>query len=117
VSTLCPSTQEHVFFTFNIELVIFITFLNATIWHVELGYLSGIALGYGLNGRGGRVPVGVGNFSPTEPPTQRVTGALSLGVKRPGREADHSPPSSADVKNAWRYTSTPSIHLYGVMLS
>jgi hypothetical protein len=24
--------------------------------------------------------------------------ALSLGVKRPGREADHSPPSSADVK-------------------
>jgi hypothetical protein len=27
------------------------------------------------------------------------TGALSPGVKRPGREADHSPPSSADVKN------------------
>jgi hypothetical protein len=26
--------------------------------------------------------------------------ALSLGVKRPGREADHSPPSSAEVKNA-----------------
>jgi hypothetical protein len=24
--------------------------------------------------------------------------ALSLGVKRPGREADHSPPSSAEVK-------------------
>jgi hypothetical protein len=29
---------------------------------------------------------------------QWVPGALSLGVKRPGREADHSPPSSADVK-------------------
>jgi hypothetical protein len=29
------------------------------------------------------------------------------GVKRPGREADHSPPSSAEVKNAWSYTSTP----------
>jgi hypothetical protein len=27
-----------------------------------------------------------------------VPGALSLGVKRPGREADHSPPSSAEVK-------------------
>jgi hypothetical protein len=27
------------------------------------------------------------------------------GVKRPGREADHSPQSSAEVKNAWRYTS------------
>jgi len=25
-------------------------------------------------------------------------GALSLGVKQPGREADHSPPSSAEVK-------------------
>jgi hypothetical protein len=35
------------------------------------------------------------------------TGALSLGVKQPGREADHSPPSSAEVKNAGSYTSTP----------
>jgi len=25
----------------------------------------------------------------------------------PGNEADHSPPSSAEVKNAWSYTSTP----------
>jgi hypothetical protein len=30
-----------------------------------------------------------------------------LGVKRPGREADQSPPSSAEVKNARGYTSTP----------
>jgi hypothetical protein len=30
-----------------------------------------------------------------------------VGVKRPGREADHSPPSSVEVKNAWSYTSTP----------
>jgi hypothetical protein len=29
------------------------------------------------------------------------------GVKRPGRETDNSPPSSAEVKNAWSYTSTP----------
>jgi hypothetical protein len=27
-----------------------------------------------------------------------VSGAVSLGVKRQGREADHSPPSSAEVK-------------------
>jgi hypothetical protein len=47
---------------------------------------------------------------------QWVAGALSLGVKRPGRE-DHSPPSSAGVKNAWSYTSTPPIHLHGVVLS
>jgi hypothetical protein len=33
----------------------------------------------------------------TQPPIQLVPGAISLGVKRPGREADHSPPSSAEV--------------------
>jgi len=32
---------------------------------------------------------------------------VRAGAKRPRREADHSPPSSADVKNAWSYTSTP----------
>jgi hypothetical protein len=36
-----------------------------------------------------------------------VQGAVSLGVKRPGREADHPPLSSIAVKNAWSYTSTP----------
>jgi hypothetical protein len=46
-------------------------------------------------------------LGPTQPPIQWVAGALSLGLKRPGREADHSPPSSAEVKNAWSYTSTP----------
>jgi hypothetical protein len=44
-------------------------------------------------------------------------GAPSLGVKRPGREADLSPPTSAEVKNAWSYTSTPPIRLHGVVLS
>jgi hypothetical protein len=46
-------------------------------------------------------------LGPTQPPIQWVPGALSPGVKRPGREADHSPPSSAEVKNAWSYTSNP----------
>jgi hypothetical protein len=31
-------------------------------------------------------------------PIQCIPGALSLGVKRPGREASHSLPSSAEVK-------------------
>jgi hypothetical protein len=35
---------------------------------------------------------------PTQPPIQWVPGTLSLGVKRSGRKADHSPPSSAEVK-------------------
>jgi hypothetical protein len=46
-------------------------------------------------------------LGPTQPPIQWVPGALSLGVKRPRREADHSSPSSAEVKNAWSYTFTP----------
>jgi hypothetical protein len=46
-------------------------------------------------------------LGPTQSPIQWVPGALSLGVKRPGREADHSPPSSAEVNNARSYTSTP----------
>jgi hypothetical protein len=36
-------------------------------------------------------------LGPTQPPIQWVPGALSLGVKRPEREPDHSP-SSAEVK-------------------
>jgi hypothetical protein len=34
----------------------------------------------------------------THPPIQWVPVALFLEVKRPEREADHSPPSSAEVK-------------------
>jgi len=41
-------------------------------------------------------------MGPTQPPIQWIT-----GVKRPRREANHSPHSSAEVKNAWGYTSTP----------
>jgi hypothetical protein len=52
------------------------------------------------------LPIHSSSREPTQPPIQWVPGALSLGVKRLGREADHSPPSSAEVKNAWSYTST-----------
>jgi len=45
------------------------------------------------------------------------TGALTLGVNRLGREADHSPGSGTEVKNAWSYTSTPPIFLHGVVLN
>jgi hypothetical protein len=40
------------------------------------------------------------------PPIQWVPGTFSLRVKRPDREADHSHLPSAEVKNAWSYTST-----------
>jgi len=55
-------------------------------------------------------------LEPTQPPIQWVAGALSLGVKRSGREADHLPPSNAEVKNAWSY-KTLAIRLHGVVLS
>jgi hypothetical protein len=45
-------------------------------------------------------------LGPTQPPDQLVAGALSSAVKQPGREAYHTPPSGAEVKNAWKYTST-----------
>jgi hypothetical protein len=72
-----------------------------------------IATGYGQDrGVGVRVPVGSGIFfssrrpGPTEPLIKWVPAALSPGVKRPGREADHSPPTSAEVKKMWIDTST-----------
>jgi hypothetical protein len=78
--------------------------------HLSRDSSVGIALGFGLDDRGSRVrmPGGAGNFlfttasrtalGPTQPPIQLVAGALYLGVKRPGREASHSPASSAKVK-------------------
>jgi len=50
-------------------------------------------------------------------PIQWVPEALSLGVKWQVWEADHSPPSSAEVENACSYTSTLPIRLHGVVLS
>jgi hypothetical protein len=66
-----------------------------------------------------RFPLGAGNFSlhhrvqngsgahPASYPMVKVLRTLSLRVKRLGCEAGHSPPSSAEVKNAWSCTSTP----------
>jgi hypothetical protein len=53
----------------------------------------GIATGYGLDDRG--VPI------------QSVSGAIPPGVKRPEHEAEHSPPTSTEVKKMLIY---PYIH-------
>jgi len=45
------------------------------------------------------------------------TRGSSLGVKRSWREGGHSPPSSAEVKNAWSYTSSPPRGPHSVVLS
>jgi hypothetical protein len=68
-------------------------------------------------GVGFRVPIGSRIFSspclqtdsrahPVSYPL--VPGTLSSGVKRQGREADHSLPTSAEMKKMWIYTYTPS---------
>jgi hypothetical protein len=89
----------------------------------------GKALGYGLDDWGSRVqfPAEAGNLSfhhsvqngsGTHPASYpMVPGALSLGVKRPEREADHLHPSRAKVRNAWSYTSTPLICIHCMVLS
>jgi hypothetical protein len=38
---------------------------------------------------------------------QWVPGALSPDIKLPGHEAEHSSPTSAEVKEMWIYTATP----------
>jgi hypothetical protein len=47
-----------------------------------------------------------------QPSVQRVLGDLSPGVKRLEREADRPPPTGAEVKKTWVYTST---HTYAFM--
>jgi hypothetical protein len=42
-------------------------------------------------------------------------GSLSPGLDRTGREAGRSPTSGAGVGNSWSCTSTPHIHLHGVV--
>jgi hypothetical protein len=69
-----------------------------------LGSSVGIATDYGLDGPEIEARWGC-DFShtsrpalgPTQPPVQWIPGFF-LGVKRPGRGADHPPPSSAEVK-------------------
>jgi hypothetical protein len=81
-------------------------------WYIILGHIPectfGIMAGYRLDRKGHSLsPVKVKNFrfiilsrpalEHTQPPIQRILGALSPGIKQPGGEADHSPPNSASV--------------------
>jgi len=50
-------------------------------------------------------------------PVLGVPGALYPEAKRQGRESEHSPPATAEFKNAWIYTSISPIRLHGVVLS
>jgi hypothetical protein len=79
----------------------------------------GVANGYGMNDRavGIRGLIGLRIVSSTrcpdrlwgspKPSLHCVTTAISPGVKRPGREADHSLPTSAEVKKIWSIHPLP----------
>jgi len=54
--------------------------------------------------------------SSTRHPTQQIPGTLHLRVKWQGHEDNHSPPSSAQLRNEWQYTSTPSVCLHGMCM-
>jgi len=41
------------------------------------------------------------------------TGVNFPEIKQPGRDVDNTPPSSAEIKNEWSYTSTPLICHHG----
>jgi hypothetical protein len=82
-------------------------------WTIGVQFPAGAIIELFLHATTSRPALGL-----NQPPFQWVPVALSLGVKRQGREADHSPPFSAEVKNEWRYTSTPLYQcLHGVVLS
>jgi hypothetical protein len=84
-----------------------------------LGSVVCIATDYGLNDRGVgvRVParsrIVTSPYRPDRlwgPPNLLSNGYLGIfprGVKRQGREADHSLPTSTEVKKRWIYTFTP----------
>jgi hypothetical protein len=96
---------SHVFLVFQVDVL---EEVSPPKWCLLWGWTIGVL---GFDSRRG---LGIFIFTiasrtalgPTQPPIQWVPGALSLGVKRLGREADHSSPCSADFKNAWSYTST-----------
>jgi hypothetical protein len=81
---------------------------------VSRASVVGIVTGYGLDDREIGVPSPrrvstscIPAVGPTQPPIQRAPWALSSGLKRPGREPDHLPLTSAEIKKMWSYTSTP----------
>jgi hypothetical protein len=82
---ICPKALLHTSLSVMILYCSFSPLLQTAL-HRVLGLHSRRGMGIFLFTTASRTALG-----PTQPPIQWVPGALSLGVKRPGREADHSP--------------------------
>jgi hypothetical protein len=55
-------------------------------------------------------------LGPTQPPVQWVPGVFPKAKARPGRDADHLPPSSAEVENEQElYLLSPQAPLWRVV--
>jgi hypothetical protein len=79
------------------------------------GSSVGIATDYGLNGPGiesrwgARFFAHVQTGSGAHQPSCTIGTGSFLGVKQPGRGANHPPTPSAEVENELSYTSTPPL--------
>jgi hypothetical protein len=91
--------------------------VHVTHIHVQRAWISQ-SVQRGATGltAGDRIPAGARYYlsvasrpplRPTQLPIQWVWEAVSTGVKRSGREADHSPPFSVEVKNGGVIPSLP----------
>jgi hypothetical protein len=89
----------------NLKISPFITistYIQESAWLSR--YSDGLRTGRpGFDSRHGKIfPFSTASrpaVGPSQPPIQWVQRAVYPGVKRPACEADHSPPSSADVRN------------------
>jgi hypothetical protein len=89
---------------------------------VRIETSSGLHDWWGQNSSTGRIKnfifsaVSRQALGPTQPLIKWVPGSLSPGVKWLVHEADHSLPTSAEVKKTWICTCTHSIRLHGLVL-
>jgi hypothetical protein len=105
-----PLTSSFHILQFSCSVLVHTVVLNKVFMTFHLPALHKLGLGYKLDDVGFESWQGLGiclfttpsraALGPPQPPIQWVSGALSLGVKRPGREANHSPPSSQRVRGA-----------------
>jgi hypothetical protein len=90
---------------------------------MEVDSSASIVTGYGTDTTRVRFLAGIRDFflysiastlalEPIQPPIQWVPAALSLGLKWHGREADHSPPSRAEVNNGGAIPPLPHEHCF-----